>query len=552
MLRPEFGGMRTAFALRHSFTWRSFTGHGSLTSHITTTRFLAPRLLLSTMAAYKHYDALILGSGQAGTPLASHIAGLDKSVCLVERAHIAGCCVNEGCTPTKTMVASGRIAYLARRAGNYGVGVGEDVSIDMQKIRQRKRDIVNSFRGGSEKRLMNAGVDVLMGSAQFVGSKEVEVRLTHDGEVKTVTAEQIFINVGCRPSKPEIKGLESIEQSRVLDSTSIQELGKVPKHLVVIGGGVIGLEFGQLFRRLGANVSIIQRGPRLFSKREDPELAECMQDILREDGVDLLLSTAVSSVSNSNDPDLPITITTRGPDSTKQTLHASHLLIATGRTPNTDSLNLSAAGITTTPTGHIRVTPSLATNVPGIYALGDVKGGPGFTHVSYDDFRILRDSLFSASTSTSTSSSSSQHAPKPRSTDDRAHFIPSVTYTDPQYATVGPPLSSLPSSKSYITYSMPASWIARGLETEETRGMLKVVVDAETNKIVSFSAIAVEAGEIMSVVQMAMMGGLTWMDLRDGVFAHPSWSEALNNLWGGERKEVRGGRDGLQAKWSPV
>ncbi|OAL51885.1 FAD/NAD(P)-binding domain-containing protein [Pyrenochaeta sp. DS3sAY3a] len=489
------------------------------------------------MAAPTHYNALILGSGQAGTPLASHIASLRQSVCLIERTHIAGCCVNEGCTPTKTMVASGRIAYLARRAANYGVGVGGDVSIDMHKIRQRKRNIVDSFRGGSEKRLKNAGVNVLMGSAQFVGPKEVEVTLTHGGEVKRVTADQIFINVGCRPSTPEIQGLQSIEPSRVLDSTSIQELGEVPKHLVVIGGGVIGLEFGQLFRRLGASVSIIQRGPRLFSKREDPELAECMQDILREDGVDLLLNTAVASVSKSNDANLPITITTRGPDSTNRDIHASHLLIATGRTPNTDSLNPGAAGITTTPSGHIRVTPALATNVSGVYALGDVKGGPGFTHISYDDFRILRDNLFSAS------ASSSESAPKTRSTDDRAAFVPSVTYTDPQYATVGLSLSALPSSKTYVTYSMPASWIARGLETEETRGMLKAIVDPETDKMVGFSAIAVEGGEIMSVVQMAMLGGLTWKDLRDGVFAHPAWSEALNNLWGGERKEVKGGRD---------
>lgn len=486
------------------------------------------------MTTPKHYNALILGSGQAGTPLATHIAGLGLSVCLVERSHVAGCCVNEGCTPTKTMVASGRIAYLASRAADFGVGVrSEEVKIDMQKIRQRKRNIVDSFRGGSEKRLANAGVHVLMGSARFVGAKEVEIVPGSGGEVQRLSADKVFVNVGCRPAKPALPGLDEVEQNRVLDSTSVQELGEVPQHLVVIGGGVIGLEFGQLFRRLGAKVTIVQRGPRLLSKRDDPELVECMQGILQEDGVELLLNTVIGTVSKSTDADLPITISTTGSDSTKKQLHASHILLATGRIPNTDTLNPSAAGIKTAPSGHVIASPTLSTNIEDIYALGDVKGGPGFTHVSYDDFRIVRDALYPSATPS-----------QARTTGDRAPFIPSVTYTDPQFASIGPPLSSLPSTKTFATYSMPATWIARGLETDETRGMLKAVVDPDTNKIVNFTAIAVEAGEIMSVVQMAMLGGLTWMHLRDGVFAHPSWSEALNNLWGGERREVKGGGGG--------
>ncbi|KAH7378228.1 mercuric reductase [Pyrenochaeta sp. MPI-SDFR-AT-0127] len=483
----------------------------------------------------KHFNALVLGSGQAGTPLASHMAALGLTVCLVESAHVAGCCVNEGCTPTKTMVASGRIAYLTRRAAEYGVGVGDgDVRVDMQKVRQRKRNIVDSFRGGSEKRLASAGVHLVMGSARFVGAKEVEVVLSSGEEIERLSADKVFVNVGCRPAKPALPGLNEIDHGRVLDSTSVQELGEVPQHLVVIGGGVIGLEFGQLFRRLGAKVTIVQRRSRLLSKRDDPELVECIQNILQEDGVELLLNTAIDAISKSADANLPITITTTGSDSNKKQLQASHILLATGRIPNTDTLNLAAAGIKATSSGHISVSPTLSTNIEDIYALGDVKGGPAFTHVSYDDFRIVRDNLFP-------SPSASNAAPKPRTIEDRAPFIPSVTYTDPQFASIGPPLSSLPSTKTFITYSMPATWIARGLETDETRGMLKAVVDPDTDKIVNFSAIAVEAGEIMSVVQMAMLGGLTWMHLRDGVFAHPSWSEALNNLWGGERKEVQGG-----------
>ncbi|OAL01237.1 FAD/NAD(P)-binding domain-containing protein, partial [Phaeosphaeriaceae sp. SRC1lsM3a] len=483
------------------------------------------RRLLTTMSTPTHYNTLILGSGQAGTPLASHIKSLGQSVCLVERSHIAGCCVNEGCTPTKTMVASGRMAYLARRMGEYGVetGSGSEIKVDMQKVRQRKRDIVTSFRGGSERRLNNAGVDVMMGEAKFVGEKEVEIVGNGEAKSRRVSADKIFVNVGCRPARPDIPGLGEVDQERVLDSTSVQELGEVPEHLVVVGGGVIGLEFGQLFRRLGAKVTILQRGPKLLSRKDDPELADCMQGILEEDGIEVLLDTQVHHISKTQDQKLPIAITTASPRGEEKTLQASHILLAAGRVPNTGTMNLEAANITTTSSGFIKVSPNLETNIKDIYALGDVKGGPAFTHVSYDDFRIVRDNLFSSSENPARTS---------RTTSTRAPFVPSVTYTDPQFAQVGPRFLDLPSSRSYISYSMPASWIARGLETNETRGMLKAVVDAETDHIVSFSAIAVEGGEIMSVVQMAMMGGLRWTDLRDGVFAHPAWSESLNNLWG--------------------
>jgi pyruvate/2-oxoglutarate dehydrogenase complex dihydrolipoamide dehydrogenase (E3) component len=491
------------------------------------------------MSTPKHYNALILGSGQAGTPLATLIKSLEHSVCLVEQSHIAGCCVNEGCTPTKTMVASARIAYLVRRAAEYGVETGGDVKVDMQKVRQRKRSIVNSFRSGSEKRLESAGVDVIMGSAKFVGEKVVEVKLSEFEGLKRVSADRIFINVGCRPARPQIIGLDAVDQERVLNSTNVQELGEVPKHLVVIGGGVIGLEFGQLFRRLGAKVTIIQRGSKLLGRKDDPELAECMRGILEEEGISILLNTELAGVCSSENKALPITLATKQPSSHIFEFDASHILLATGRIPNTDSLNLQAAGITTTPSGHIQVSSQLETNVKDVYALGDVKGGPAFTHVSYDDFRIIRSNLYS---------SPNQLPLNLLTTATRAAYIPSVTYTDPQLAHIGPPLMSLPSNRTFISYSMPASWIARGLETAETHGMLKAVIDPDTNYIVSFSAIAVEGGEITSVVQMAMLGGLTWMDVRDGVFAHPSWSESLNNLWGGERVEFIIGEDGYKVK----
>ncbi|KAL1597124.1 hypothetical protein SLS60_008706 [Paraconiothyrium brasiliense] len=329
------------------------------------------------------------------------------------------------------------------------------VQVAMEEVRKRKRDIVTSFRAGGEKRLEAAGVVVEVGEARFVGEKEVEIR-AGDGGKKVVTADKIFVNVGCRPARPEIPGLDDVPEERVLDSTTIQELGSVPAHLVVVGGGYIGLEFAQLFRRLGAEVSIIHRGPRLLARNDDPELVACMHDILEEDGIDVLLSATSTtlSYSSSEAQGLPILLTTIAQGTQKQ-IPASHILLATGRTPNTSTLNLPAAGIETTSSGYIPTSPALQTSTPGVYALGDVKGGPAFTHVSYDDFRIVKAQLASDAA---------------RSTEDRVGVVPSVVYTDPQFAHVGPKWGDLEKGRKFVSYSMPASWIARGLETGETRG----------------------------------------------------------------------------------
>ncbi|KAF2495495.1 mercuric reductase [Lophium mytilinum] len=471
----------------------------------------------------KHFDACVIGSGQSGTPLASALAGAGRRTCLIERTHVGGCCVNEGCTPTKTMVASGRVAYWARRAGEYGVHFGEakpDVKVDVKRVRERKRDIVKSFREGGEKRLQGAGVEVLMGEASFVGPKELVVKMEGGGEEK-VSADLIFINTGERPSRPDLEGLESIDPTRVLDSTSIQELEEAPEHLIVLGGGYIGLEFGQLWRRFGSKVTIIQRSSQLLP-REDPEIASNILSILREDGLTIHLST--TPISATTTPSTPLLLTVRNQDGSNTQISASHLLLATGRTPNTASLNLPLANVNTTPRGHITVSPTLETSAPGIYALGDVHGPPAFTHVSYDDFRILRDNILT------TPAPSSLHT-----TAARAATIPYVCYTDPQVAHVGLHLAEarkLSPKRKLMTASMPGTWVARGLETDETRGMLKAVVDGNTGKILGFSAVGPEAGEVMAVVQMAMVGGVGWEGLREMVFAHPSWAESLNNLWG--------------------
>ena len=392
-----------------------------------------------------------------------------------------------------------------------------DISVDMIKVRQRKRDIVDSFRKGNEARLKAAGVDVLMGEASFTSPKSLLVSM-NDGSKREIAADTIVINTGERPAIPDLPGLHTIPAASLLDSTSIQELDIVPEHLLVLGGGYIGLEFGQLFRRLGAEVTIIQRASQLLP-REDPEVAACMLDILREDGIVVYLSTNATTVSMSSDK-LPINLNIRLPSGKEEQIAGSHLLCAAGRVPNTDMLGLDTAGVKTGARSYISVNDRLETSVSGIWAIGDVKGPPAFTHISYDDFRILQTNLLNPS-------------PAPRTISKR--IVPYVCYTDPQMAHVGLHLRearALSPPRKLQTASMSMTHVARALETDESRGLMKAVVDAESGLILGFSCLGLEGGEIMSVVQMAMMGNVGWRGLEAAVWAHPTLAESLNNLWG--------------------
>ena len=472
----------------------------------------------------KQYDAIILGSGQGGTPLASALAKSGRKTALIEKSHIGGTCINEGCTPTKTMVASGRVAYLAHRAADYGIKVRVE-GVSMEKVRQRKRDIVSTFRGGSENRLSGMeNLDVLRGEGSFVGEKSLKV-ISEDGEVN-LKADWVFISVGERPAVPKLEGLEEVMTTapeRVLNSTTIMELGEVPKDLIVLGGGYVGLEFAQLFQRLGAQVHIIQRAKQLLP-REDPQVVSALHDLLKEEGLQIHLSTSASSISYASGA-----ITLKTSDS--QEIKGTHILLAAGRAPNTDTLNLTATGIKPDPKGYIPVNSYLETSVPGIYALGDCKGPPAFTHISYDDFRIVRDNL---NLLPHPSSSTNDKPLNPHSADLRKPLVPYVCFTDPQLAHIGLHLSEIPpQERSKIKVaSMPMSYVARGLETDEPRGIMKAVVEGDSGKILGFSCLAPEGGEIMSVVQAAMMGGVKWWEMREAVWAHPTWAESLNNIWG--------------------
>ena len=452
------------------------------------------------------YDAVIIGSGQAGTPLSTALADAGMRTVLIERKHVGGTCVNEGCTPTKTMVASGRVAYLARRAADYGVQTGP-ISIDLAKVRQRKQKIVDSFRNGSQSKIEKTpNLELIFGEARFSGPKIVDVRL-QDGRQRTISAKYIFINAGTRASRPKLDGLDKVS---FLDNISIMELDVLPDHLLILGGGYVGLEFGQLFRRFGSRVTIVQSGSQLLSQ-EDQDIAEEVTKILRQDEIEVLLDAKATHVEESGNS-IRLNVECKN-DST--TLVGSNLLVATGRVPNSDTLNLPAVKIKTDDRGFIHVNDRLETTAEGVYALGDIKGGPAFTHISYDDFRIIRANLI-----------------EKKAASTRNRQVPYTVFIDPQLGRIGLTEAQARAQRRNIRVArMPMTRVARALEVDESRGFMKAIVDAENNRILGAAILGIEGGEIMSAIEIAMMGKLPYTALRDGIFAHPTLAESLNNLF---------------------
>jgi pyruvate/2-oxoglutarate dehydrogenase complex dihydrolipoamide dehydrogenase (E3) component len=451
------------------------------------------------------FDAIIIGSGQGGNPLANALTAVGKKTALIERQDVGGTCINRGCTPTKTMVASARVAYLARRAADYGVDAGP-VAVDMKRVRERKRAIVISFREAREKKLAMAHVELIRGEASFTGPRQIRVTL-HGGGERQLSAAQIFIDTGTHSGAPPIEGLDGVPY---LNNETVMELDHVPKHLLILGGGYIGVEFSQMFRRFGSQVTIIQSGAQLLSE-EDQDIAEEVLKILQQDGVTVLLNAHTEKVTRTNDV-VRLNITA---GSQTQMIEGSDLLVATGRVPNTGALKPAAAGIETDKRGFIRVNDRLETSALGVYAIGDVKGGPQFTHIAYDDYRILKANLLDGGQRTV-----------------RDRMVPFTVFLDPQLGRVGMTESEAQKSGRRIRVArMPMTWVARALEIDETRGLIKAIVDAETEEILGATVLGYEGGEVMAVFQMAMMGHLKYSVLRDAVFAHPTLAESLNNLF---------------------
>ncbi|HEY4208900.1 MAG TPA: mercuric reductase [Puia sp.] len=450
------------------------------------------------------YDAIIIGSGQAGNPLARKLAGAGWKIAVIERKWVGGTCVNVGCTPTKSMIASGRIAYLVKRSKDFGIDV-TGFSVDMQEVVRRKNSIVLASRESTMMGLLQpANIKIEFGNAVFTGDKEVTVT-KEDGSQSTLTAAHIFINTGTSPILPSIPGLAS---SGYLTSDTIMDVMEAPRHLVIIGGSYIALEFGQLYRRLGSEVTVLESGEH-FLPKEDEDIAGQLRKILEDDGIKIRTNKKVTEVVRGAEG---VTVRCEA-----EAFAGSHLLVAAGRAANTAALNVSACGIQLDEHGFVRVNGRLETNVPGVYALGDVKGGPQFTHISYNDHLVVYKNLIEKGN---------------ESIDGRQTIY--CLFTDPELGRVGLTERQAREKGLHIkVVTMPADKIARAYENSETRGLLKAIVDADNKKIIGAAILCAGGGELMSILQMAMMGDVTYDRLRDAVFAHPTFAESLNNLFSG-------------------
>lgn len=449
----------------------------------------------------QHFDAIVIGTGQSGPSIARRLASEGRKVAVIERKSFGGTCVNTGCTPTKAMVASAAIARAARRAAEYGVTIGGPVSVDMKRVKARKDEIVAQSTKGVERGL-RAGCVVFEGHARFVAPHEVSV----DGE--RLVAKWIFINVGGRASAPPIAGLADIGY---LTNSSILELNTVPDHLAIIGGSYIGLEFGQMFRRFGSKITIIEMGPRLIG-REDEDVSEAIRGILENEGIDIRLNAKCLSVAKSRAGVTVNVDCARGVPS----IDASHLLIATGRRPNTDDLGLDKAGIAADAKGFIAVDDQLRTSVEGIWALGDCNGKGAFTHTSYNDFEIVAANLLDND---------------PRRVSDR---VPAYAlYIDPALGRAGMTETEIrKSGRKALGARMPMEDVSRAVEKGETQGFMKIAVDAETNHILGAAVLGPGGDEIIHCVLDLIYAKAPYTVMQRAVHIHPTVSELIPTMLG--------------------
>jgi pyruvate/2-oxoglutarate dehydrogenase complex dihydrolipoamide dehydrogenase (E3) component len=443
------------------------------------------------------YDAIIIGSGQAGNPLSYRLADVGWQVALIEKGNVGGTCINTGCTPTKTMVHRAQIAHYARNASRWGVHA-ENVVADLPAIVAQKDKVVASFRGGIQKKIgLHENIHLYHGQAQFTGAHQVQV-----GET-LLESEKIFINTGGRPIIPDIPGLD---RAGVLTNESMMELMEVPEHLIILGGGYIGLEFGQMFRRFGSRVTIIHNRAQIVT-REDPEIAAELQKILEGEGITFHLNAHATRVGQKKGS---VNISFSAPGGAS-TISGTHLLVAVGRRPNTDGLALDKAGVETDKFGFVRVNFRLETNVPGIWALGDVNGGPAFTHISYNDFQIIDANLTQG---------------KSLTTENR--IVPYCVFTDPQLGCVGmTEKEARAAGRKLKIGTIPMSHVARAIERDETAGLMKVIVNAANDRILGAAILACEGGELVHVLYTLMLGNLPYTLLKGAVYIHPTLTEGF-------------------------
>jgi pyruvate/2-oxoglutarate dehydrogenase complex dihydrolipoamide dehydrogenase (E3) component len=453
----------------------------------------------------QQFEILIIGSGEAGKRLAWSMGKAGRRTAVIERALIGGSCPNIACLPSKNVIHSAKVAELARRGSEFGVMTGK-LAIEMEKVRARKRKMVDSEVQVHLDLYRASGAELIMGEARFVAPKTVEVR-SKDGQVQVLAGDQVFLNLGTHAAVPDIPGLRA---AKPLTHVEALELGRFPEHLLVLGGGFVALELAQAMRRFGSRVTILERGDQLAS-REDPDVAEAILQLFKDEGIAVLLSTESLEVKGLSGQLVSFRVRNAQGE---RTLEASDLLVATGRIPNTANLGLEKTGVEVDERGYIRVNGRLQTSAPGIWAMGDCAGSPHFTHVAADDFRIVYDNLNGGKRTT------------------QGRLVPFCIFTDPELARVG--LNESEAQKKRVPYRLakiPITEVLRTHTLSETRGFLKALVGAETDEILGLTAFGTQAGEMMSVVQTAMLGKLPYTLFSDAILAHPTMAEGLTVLF---------------------
>lgn len=454
----------------------------------------------------KKYDAIILGAGQSGMPLAKKISKLGLKVALIEEGEVGGTCINAGCSPTKTMVASAEVAHMVRRAGDFGIRVSE-FFVDQKAIRERKNQIVELFRGGAESSLEKAdNIEIIKSRGTFKTSSIIT--LISGDQTQEIQGDKIFINTGSETAIPPIEGLESVP---FLTSTSIMDLEKTPDHLLIIGGGYIGLEFAQMFRRFGSKVTILDKASRLVPK-EDKDVCEEISQIFNRTEIQTIFNANIQKVKEANGN---IFLNYENPTGSHQ-ITGSHLLVAVGRIPSSDNLGLDGIGVKRTKENYILVNEYFETSVKNIFALGDVAGSPPFTHMAYHDADLAFNHIY-----------------KGKSVSSKDRLVPYCIFMDPQLARVG--LNEQEAIERKIPHRVGKFWMkhaGRTLETDQKDGFFKVLVDPENKKIIGATILSMDGGEILAVLQMAMLGGINYEVIKTLPLAHPTLAESLNNLMG--------------------
>ena len=456
------------------------------------------------MRDIEHYKNIVLGSGEAGKYVAWTLAKQGERTAVVERQWIGGSCPNVACLPSKNVIHTAKVASLFNRAAEFGVDT-PSFSVSMEAVRARKREMVEALVKTHLGNYQKSGAELILGEGRFTGDRALQVQL-RGGGTRRLDADRVFLNVGTHAAIPDVPGLAAAKPMTHIEAL---ELDRTPEHLLILGGGYVALELGQAIRRLGSRVTVIERGPQL-ARREDADVGEALLELFRDEGIDVMLRTELQKVSGVSSERIRAQIDHGGQ---VRTIEASHLLIAAGRAPNTEGVGLHEAGVELDDKGYIRVNDRLETTAPGVWAMGECAGSPKFTHVSFDDFRVIRDNLNGGN----------------RTTRDR--LVPYCIFTDPELARVG--LNEAEARNRGIQYrvaTMPAKAVLRTLTLSETRGFLKMLIDEQSNKILGFTAFATGAGELIAVVQTAILNNAPFFMLRDAIFTHPTMAEGLIGL----------------------